>query len=312
MKLIEKLNRLEKFIGNTPNYKLEFQQLNLYAKLEFNSFMGSIKDRPAVYSLKSAIESGFINEDSTIVESSSGNFATGLAGVCKCLGLKFIAVVDPFITEEKEKNLSYLAHKIIKVDKKDFTGGYLLSRIEAVRKLVDENKNFFSINQYSNPDNYLSYYNSLANEIINDFDRLDYLFVSVSTGGTVTGLSLRLKEVYTNLKVVAVDIEGSLAMGGVAKPRSISGMGSSKESEFIKLGNIDLKLMLSQKEIIDGCNQLFYEQMIFAGGSSGAVYAAAKKILEHEKDINTKALIICPDRGQAYIDKVYKNYEISE
>ncbi|WP_340199333.1 pyridoxal-phosphate dependent enzyme [Ascidiimonas sp. W6] len=312
MKLIEKINRLEKLIGNTPNYQLDFQKVNLYAKLEFNSFMGSIKDRPAVYAFKKAIESGEINESTTIVESSSGNFATGLAGVCKCLGLKFIAVVDPFITEEKEKNLSFLAHKIIKVAEKDYTGGYLLSRIETVKRLVAKNENYFSINQYSNPNNYGSYYNTLAIEIIRDFDRLDYLFVAVSTGGTVTGLSLRLKEQFPNLKVIAVDIEGSLAMGGIPKPRSISGMGSSKESEFIKLGSIDHQLILSQQEIINGCNELFYEQMIFAGGSSGAVYTAAKMMLEYELDPNSKALIICPDRGHAYINKVYKNQEKNE
>ena len=270
--------------------------------------MGSIKDRPAVYAFKKAIESGEINENTTVVESSSGNFATGLAGVCKCLGLKFIAVVDPVITEEKEKNLSFLAHKIIKVSEKDFTEGYLLSRIETVKRLVAENDNYFSINQYSNPNNYNTYANTLANEIIRDFNRLDYLFTSISTGGTVTGLSLRLKQHFKNLKVVAVDIEGSLAMGGQPKPRSTSGMGSSKESEFIDLGNIDYKIVLSQQEIINGCNELFYEQMIFAGGSSGAAYKAAKMLLENETDSQKKALIICPDRGHAYIDKIYKDY----
>ncbi len=310
MNLIEKINKLEKFIGNTPNFKLDFPNGNLYAKLEYNNFMGSIKDRPAVYAFKKAIENGEIHENSTIVESSSGNFAMGLAGICKSCGLKFIAVVDPFITSEKEKNLSFLAHDIIKVKEKDHTGGYLLSRINKVKQLVLDNPNFFSINQYSNPDNYGSYYNTLGKEINNDFSRLDYLFVAVSTGGTVTGLSLRIKEKFPYAKVIAVDIEGSLALGGKPKARSISGMGSSKSSEFIGYGKIDDCIILPQDEIIKGCNELFEEQMIFAGGSSGAVYAAAKKILYQQNDPDANALIICPDRGHAYINTVYKKQEV--
>ena len=224
MRLLEKINKLQEFIGNTPMYLLDFPDANLYAKLEFNSFMGSIKDRPAVYAFKKAIEDGHIDEDTIIVESSSGNFAIGLAGVCKCLGLKFIAVVDPYITDEKERNLNYLAHQIIKVQQMDQTGGYLLSRIHKVNEILEQNDNAYNINQYQNPNNYMSYYNTMGNEICNSFEKLDYVFAAVSTGGTVTGLSLRLKEKFPNVKIIAVDIEGSLAMGGSPKKRSISGM----------------------------------------------------------------------------------------
>lgn len=309
MSLIEKINKLEKFIGNTPSYKLDFGNANLFAKLEFNSFMGSIKDRPAVYAFKKAIESGEINEETTIVESSSGNFASGLAGICKCLGLKFIAVVDPCITPEKEKNLNYLAHKIVKVQEKDETGGYLLSRIQKVKEILNSIDNSFNINQYGNPNNYLSYYDTLGEEICRDFERLDYLFVGVSTGGTITGLSLRLKQKFPNLRVIAVDIKGSLAMGGTPMKRNIAGLGSSKLSEFIPIAKVDQKMILSQEEIEIGCIELLKEQMIFAGGSSGAVYTAAKRVLALNNDPEANALIICPDRGHAYIESIYKKQQ---
>lgn len=312
MVLIEKIRKLEKLVGNTPCYKLDFENANLYAKLEFNSFMGSIKDRPAVFAFKKAIEEGKINESTIIVESSSGNFASGLAGVCKCLGLKFIAVVDPFITKEKEKNLEFLAHKIVKVHDKDETGGYLLSRLKKVKEILRNTENSFSINQYENPNNYLTYYNTLGNEICNDFEKLDYLFVAISTGGTITGLSLRLKEKFPKIKIIAVDIEGSLAMGGKPKKRSISGMGSSRASEFVPIAKIDQKLILAQNLIEMGCVELFKDQMIFGGGSSGAVYAAAKQVLEANQDPNINALIICPDRGHAYIESIYKKQQSKE
>lgn len=306
MSLSQKIDKLSKFVGNTSVYKLDFDSCNLYAKLEYNNFMGSIKDRPALYAFKEAIKNGQIDENTTIVESSSGNFAMGLAGVCKCLGLKFIAVVDPNITWEKEKHLTFLAHKIVKVQEMDTTGGYLLTRIQTVKKLIEENDNYFSINQYSNPNNYMSYYHTMGEEIINKFSRLDYLFVAVSTGGTVTGLSLKLKEKFPNLKVIAVDIEGSLAFGTKTKERSISGLGSSRKSEFLEHSKVDDFLLLSQDDIIEGCNELLADQMLFAGGSSGAVYKAAKNYLQQEKNKETQALIICPDRGHAYIDIIYK------
>lgn len=304
---MQKINKLAKFVGNTSVYQLDFDNCNLYAKLEYNNFMGSIKDRPALYAFKQAIKDGRINENTTIVESSSGNFAMGLAGICKCLGLKFIAVVDPNITWEKEKHLTFLAHKIVKVQEMDDTGGYLLTRIQMVKRLLAENDNFFTINQYSNPNNFLSYYHTMGQEIVEEFSDLDYLFVSVSTGGTATGLSLRLKEKYDNLKVVAVDVEGSLAFGTQTKKRNISGLGSSRKSDFLGLGKIDDFKLLPETEIIKGCNELLTEQMIFAGGSSGAVYKAAKDFLIQENRKNANALIICPDRGHAYIDVVYKN-----
>jgi cysteine synthase A len=305
MKILEKINQLQKFIGNTPIYELNNPDANLFAKLEFNSFMGSIKDRPALYTLKKAIEEGFVNQDTTIIESSSGNFAMGLAGICKCLGLKFVAVVDPYITKEKEKNLGYLAHEIVKVQDQDNTGGYLLSRIAMVQQLLQDRENSFNINQYENLNNYMSYYHTLGIEICNYFDRLDYLFVAVSTGGTVTGLSFRLKEKFPDIKIIAVDIEGSLAMGGYPKKRSISGMGSSRASSFIPISKVDEKIIMPQPQIEEGCMELMNEQMIFAGGSSGAVYAAAKNYLKKINQPDANALIICPDRGHAYIESIY-------
>lgn len=310
MKLFEKISRLEKHIGQTHTSSLEFPYGNLYAKLEFGNFMGSIKDRAAFYVMKKAIEDGKIDQNTTIIESSSGNLAMGLGGICKCLGLKFIAVVDPKITREKEKNLSYLATEIVKVHDMDDTGGYLLTRIAKVKELVSLIPNSYNLNQYSNTDNYMSYYNSLGNEINDTFDRLNYLFVSVSTGGTVTGLSMRLREKFPDLKVIAVDIEGSLALGGEPKKRNISGLGSSRASEFIPKIKLDHTMILTEKEIVKGCEELFHEQMIFAGGSSGAAYYAAKRFLARESRRDDNSLIICPDRGHAYIDIIYTNNKI--
>ena len=118
-----------------------------------------------------------------------------------------------------------------------------------------------------------------------------------------------IRKEFPDIKIIAVDIQGSLAMGGAPKKRSVSGMGSSRPSEFIPLAKIDKKLILHQDIIETGCVELFKEQMIFGGGSSGAVYAAAKQILKNNHDPNVNALIICPDRGHAYIESIYKKQQ---
>jgi cysteine synthase A len=115
MNLKQKLLNLSEMIGNTPVVQLNFSGVNLYAKIEYFNMMGSIKDRPAYYILKRAIEKGKINQDTTVIESSSGNFGIALATICKKLGLKFIPVIDEMITENKEKTLRLLSYDVIKV-----------------------------------------------------------------------------------------------------------------------------------------------------------------------------------------------------
>lgn len=300
--IFERINRL---ISNTPLIELDWSSCHLFAKIEANQFTGSIKDRAAAYIIRRAVENGLINQGTTIVESSSGNFGIALAALCRVIGLTFVPVIDPNITKEKENLLRLLASRVIKVTKQDSSGGYLLTRMNAVRTFLMLHPNSYNPNQYENPDNYLAYYNTLALELCDSFDTLDYAFISVSTGGTITGVSVRLKERFDHVKIVAVDVEGSLVFSGVAKTRRIPGMGASLRSSFLDIAKIDDALILTEKEIVMGCFELLNEQGVFGGPSSGAAYYAAKRVLSRLGRHDVNAVIICPDKGNAYLDTVY-------
>lgn len=309
---IKKIESFENLVNNTRLIKLQVKEGDLYAKLEFQNFMGSVKDRSAYYILKNAILNNQINKDTTVIESTSGNFGIALAAICKAIKVKFIAVVDPNITYEKEKLLKLLCYKVLKVKEKDNTGGYLLTRLKIVNKLLKENENYYHPNQYQNKDNYLAYYYSLGIEICNNFPKLDYVFISVSTGGTITGLSLRLKEMYKNIKIIAVDIEGSLIFGTNPKERKIPGLGASIRSPFFELALIDEVIILSQAEIIEGCYDLLKNESILGGGSSGAVYFAAKNFLKKAHHKGSKTLIVFPDHGSSYLNTIYNESWVQE
>lgn len=133
------LARIESLIGNTTLLKLDEPLANIYTKLEYENFFGSIKDRAALFIMKKAILTGAIHPDNIVIESTSGNFGIALAGICKMLGLKFIPVIDPNICLQKEQLLKLLAYDIIKVTQRDKTGGYLLNRLKVVSEFLAAN-----------------------------------------------------------------------------------------------------------------------------------------------------------------------------
>lgn len=308
--MLEKLIKLAKFIGNTPLINLEGKKVNLYAKLEYNNFSGSSKDRAAYSILRDAILTGKIDKRTTIVASSSGNFAISIASICCLLKIKFIPVVDPNINSDYEALLSLLSYKMIKVSVRDETGGFLLTRINTVQQVCYQIKNSFFADQYSDPNNCRGYYD-LGNEILSALDIVDFIFIAVSSGGAITGISTLVKKRNHRVKIIAVDVKGSVIFGHAPEKRFISGIGSSQASPIMKDAIIDEVIHVSQCDIVVGCYELLREQVIFGGASSGAVYFAAKRYFQKfETEKRPVAVLIFPDKGSAYLDTIYnKDWE---
>jgi cysteine synthase A len=304
--LSEKISEIAPYIGETPLYRLPAENIELYGKLEYFNLTGSVKDRAAYNILTSAIREGKIDEQTTIIESSSGNFALSLATICRHLGLKFIAVIDPNINGLNEQKIRELASGVVKVTDRDATGGFLLSRIRYIEEVMRTEQNVYWTNQYDNPDNFKGYYMTLGPEIIRELPVLDYVFVAVSSGGTITGLSKSLKEHYKNLTVVAVDVEGSVIFGSMPKRRHISGIGSSKASSILQHAIIDDVCIVSEPDIVRGANSLYEEHNIFAGGSSGAVWFAIREYFRH-CNFSRRPVVafVCPDHGESYRNTIY-------
>lgn len=249
-----------------------------------------------------------INKDTLIIESSSGNYGIALAAKCKELGLKFMCVIDPHITKANECLLKLYGAQTCMVTEPDENGGYLMSRIKKVNEIIAENSNSYWINQYSNPLNSEGYEKTIGAEICETFDSVDYAFFGVSSAGTIAGISRALKKKYPNVKVIAVDIDGSVVFGGKPKKRYIPGIGSSMVPDNLKSAYIDEVISVNEFESVKGCYELLQENMIFAGGSSGSVYYAIKKyFLENEYKCDSNVITLFADRGERYIDTVYNS-----
>lgn len=303
--MLNELGKLAAFIGNTPLIELKNKEANLFAKLEYNNFSGSSKDRAAFNIIYNGIKSGKITEHTTIIASSSGNLAIAVASICKRLRLRFIPVIDPNINSSYETLLNLMSHQVVKVTERDHTGGYLLTRINVVNELHERTSDSFIADQYSDPNNYKGYY-GLGEEILSSFDRLDYIFVAVSSSGAITGISDFIKKKRPEVKIVGVDVEGSVIFSDKPVKRYISGIGASQVPPIMENAIIDDVVIVSQISIIRGCSELLNEQAIFAGASSGAVYLAAKNYFRfNDSDTKATSLLIFPDKGHTYLDTIY-------
>ncbi|RKH08050.1 2,3-diaminopropionate biosynthesis protein SbnA [Corallococcus sp. CA053C] len=281
--------------------------VELHAKLEGQNPVGSIKDRPAVWVLKRAAERGDLTEGSTIVESSSGNFASALATYARLLGLKFIPVIDPNITPGYESFLQRTCEQVVKVTERDDMGGFLKTRLLKVRELCASIEGAFWPNQYGNPDVVEAHYWLTGEEIRRTFKTLDYVFIGVSTGGTIAGVSRRLKEAFPSVQVVAVDAQGSVIFGGPAGKRYIPGIGASVKPELVNHALIDDVVMIPEHETVQCCRELLQQHNLLVGGSSGSCFAAVKRYLPRFRASATPptVLFLCADRGTAYLDTIF-------
>ena len=305
--LIERLTCAEKMIYETPIIRLDHEQVELYAKLEFLNGIGSIKDRPAFWILKRAIERGQVGPSTTIIESSSGNFARALATLCRILGLNFIPVIDQFVSPVYESFLRAQCERVVKVEECDDSGGYLKTRIRMVNSLLSQFSGAsYWPNQYENPDGMEAHYCLTAGEICRALPEVDYVFIGVGSAGTVAGVSRRLKEHNPAIRIIAVDAEGSVIFGQPPKKRCIPGLGSSISPPLLKQAIIDDVVIVTEAETIVACHQLLERHGLFVGGSTGTVYSAIQRYFSnHVRDKRPRVLFFCCDRGTAYLHNVF-------
>jgi N-(2-amino-2-carboxyethyl)-L-glutamate synthase len=304
--LATRLELLRNILRPTPHVPLAMKGMDLFAKLEYVNPVGSIKDRSAYWILLRAAERGEICEDTTVIESSSGNFAAALATFTHLVGLQFIPVIDPNISSTYESFLRRICRTVVKIEERDNTGGFLKTRLQKVKELCASVPNAYWTNQYGNPDAIEAHYELTATEICADFDSLDYVFIGVSTAGTIAGVSRRLKERYPGVRVIAVDSEGSAIFGGPPRKRHIPGIGSSIVPALLAYARIDDVVLISERETVQGCRELLDTHGLFVGGSSGTAFAAIKRCAGGmTASGHPTVLFLCPDRGTPYLDTVF-------
>lgn len=295
--------------GNTPVVRLhvpELPQINLFAKLECYNPTGSVKDRAAQYIIRKCLANGTFTRHTRLLESSSGNFGVALAAFSNYFGLKFACVVDPNISEANEFLIRSFQATIIKVTEPDEFGGYLLTRLKTVKEILASDPNIYWVNQYNNPLNAQAYHDTIGSEICNQFEELDYVFIGVSSGGTITGLSKRLKRRFPAVKVIAVDSLGSVVFGGPAKKRHIPGIGSSIRPPILEHALIDDVVMVEEYDAAKMCHQILKRYFLWVGGSSGSVFSGIHQYFDNHKPLRElNVLAIFPDKGEKYMNTIF-------
>jgi len=305
--LTTRVASVERVIRATPVIQLTSAPelpIDLYAKLEYSNGVGSIKDRPAFWILKGAIERGEIGPDTTVIESSSGNFACALSVFCRMLGLKFIPVIDPNVSPLYEALLTCNCETVVKVTARDTRGGYLESRLEKVQDLLKTFPDAYWPNQYQNVDGMAAHYHLTAAEI--EPAQPDYVFIGVSTGGTIAGVSQRLKRRNRHVRIIAVDAEGSVIFGGPPKQRLLPGLGSSIQPPLVAQAQIDDVIIVPELDAVAACEELLARHSLFVGASTGSVYSAIRTYFRGQNPrVRPRVVFLCCDKGSAYLHNVF-------
>ncbi|MEV4646376.1 2,3-diaminopropionate biosynthesis protein SbnA [Saccharopolyspora sp. NPDC049357] len=296
-------------VGSTPMVRLSrcFPEpdVEVLAKLEMLNPGGSMKDRPARFIIEQGLANGTLRPGMRLVESTSGNLGIALAMAAGLHGLSFTAVVDPKTSPTNLRLLELFGAEVEMVTEPDAAGGFLHSRVQRARELVDSLPNATQINQYANELNWHAYHETAGAEILDAVDGpIDYLVAAVSTTGSIQGIARRLRKDHPNLKVVAVDAVGSVIFGAPAGPRQIPGFGASRVPEIYDPAEIDDVLNVADAESAAGCRRLLATEKVFAGGSSGAVIAGVEHLISRLED-PARIVTVLPDRGERYLDLVY-------
>lgn len=296
---------LDQLIGNTPILELCRSEkkwgsvASIYAKLEYLNPQGSVKDRAALYMLETAEKEGKINQDTLIIEPTSGNTGVGLAYLCAIKGLHLILTMPENMSLERRQLLAAFGAELVLTPASAGMNG-AVKKAEELRK---ENPNSFTPDQFSNPANAKAHEETTAREILRDLDGQVDIFVSaVGTGGTLTGNGRVLKEANPQCRVVAVEPSASpLLSQGKFGPHKIQGIGANFVPALLDQSLIDEILPVSDEDAYETCRFLAHTEGLLVGVSSGAAVFAAKTLASRPENKGKRIAVILPDTGERYL-----------
>ncbi len=279
------------------------REVPIRLKMEAANRWGSIKDRTAL-ALAASVGEQLIRPDAVLVESTSGNLGVALAAVAAKLDRLFVAVVDPNMSPMLERRLSRAGAKLDVVTEPDEQGGYLSARLNRVAELLEQMPNAVWTDQYHNPANPLAHEQWTAPEILEQAPDADAMFVAVSTGGTLAGISRYMRRAAPRVRMIGVDVPGSRVFGEPTGTRLLTGIGASRRSTFLRPGDWDETSLTADATAIAMCHEVRRSTGLFLGGSSGAVVAACLAYLAAHPEI-TAPVCVCADGGESYTETLY-------
>jgi cystathionine beta-synthase len=300
---------LTEVVGNTPLVRLRsvanHTPAQVLAKIEYLNPGGSVKDRIALRMITRAEHEGKLRPGGTIVEPTSGNTGVGLAIVAAQRGYKCIFVCPDKVAQDKISVLRAYGAEVV-VCTSAVAPDHPDSYYSVARRLARETSGGWQPDQYANPDNPASHFDSTGPEIWRQTEgKVTHFVAGIGTGGTITGVGQYLKKISDGrVRIVGADPEGSVYSGGTGRPYLVEGVGEdiwpatydpAVPDEIIAVSDADSFLMT---------RRLAREEAILAGGSSGMAVAAALRISAQPGDI---IVVLLPDGGRGYLSKIFND-----
>lgn len=297
--------KLTELIGNTPmlqlNNYMEAHQLQatIVAKLEYFNPLGSAKDRVAYQMIEDGLASGKINQDTILIEPTSGNTGIGLAFVAATKGMQLILTMPETMSMERKKIVSALGAKIVLTDGKAGMQG----AIDKANELEKELGNALVLQQFENESNPKAHRLTTAKEILRDLDgKVDFFVAGVGTGGTITGTGEVLKEAVPEVKIVAVEPENSQVLAGKpAGPHNLQGIGAGFIPKIMNVEILDEIIPVTNEEAYAASRELAKLEGVLTGITSGAALHAATVLAKRKENAGKTIVVLLPDTGERYL-----------
>ena len=292
-------------VGNTPlvrvNNLIKKDELkaDVLAKLEYFNPAGSVKDRIAKEMIQDALEKGLINENTTLIEPTSGNTGIGLSAVATSLNLKIIITMPETMSVERRNLMkAYGAELVLTPGSEGMKGA-----IAKAKELASQIENSFIPGQFENPANPQAHYKTTGPEIYSQTEgKVDIFVAGVGTGGTISGIGKYLKEQNPNVKVVAVEPASSPVLStGKGGAHKIQGIGAGFVPDTLDTKIYDEIITVENEDAFASGKEVAKTEGILIGISSGAAIQAAKELAKREENKGKTLVVLLPDGGDRYL-----------
>ena len=292
-------------VGNTPlvrvNNLIKKDELkaDVLAKLEYFNPAGSVKDRIAKEMIQDALEKGLINENTTLIEPTSGNTGIGLSAVATALNLKIIITMPETMSVERRNLMkAYGAELVLTPGSEGMKGA-----IAKAKELASQIENSFIPGELENPANPTAHYKTTGPEIYEQTEgKVDIFVAGVGTGGTISGIGKYLKEKNPEVKVVAVEPASSPILStGKGGAHKIQGIGAGFVPETLDTKIYDEIITVENEDAFATGKEMAKTEGILVGISSGAALYAAKELAKREENAGKTIVVLLPDGGDRYL-----------
>lgn len=300
--------KLTELVGNTPLLELtSFEkhhslEAKVIGKIEYFNPLGSVKDRIALAMIEDAESKGLLSPGATLIEPTSGNTGIGLAFVSATKGYKLILTMPETMSLERRNLLKALGATLVLTPGADGMKG----AIAKAESLSEEITGSILLQQFQNPANPATHFRTTADEIWRDTDgNVDIFVAGVGTGGTVSGVGKRLKELKPNVQIVAVEpADSPVLSGGKPGPHKIQGIGAGFVPKIYDSSVVDKIITVANDDAIRTSRELAQAEGLLVGISSGAAVYAASQLAKLPENKGKNIIAILPDTGERYLSTV--------